>query len=523
MKEEKGASIGHPLCEQPLVDRLPDEGPVAVETFGGRVHVEWDNQAPVTMLGQLPFFVEYLQVSGLFDPFVADCPLVYRRPNAPLKRDILGTMLLSILAGHRRYAHIGDLRSDGINPELLGMARVMSEGSVRRAFSKMEEGAGVAWLQRHLDYCVTPLLGARWILDIESTVKPLYGHQEGAVVGYNPKKPGRPSHVYHSYFIGELRLALDVEVAAGNEMSGKHASPGLWSLLDRLGRDRWPSLLRGDNGFGNEAVLSRCEQEELPYLFKLRQTKNVRRLLERAMVERDWEDGGQGFEGKSETLRLTGWSRERRVVLLRRRLPRNLALMEGKQADQSDGDGQLALSWVEIVDDRALYEYAVLVTSLDEEILSMAQLYRDRADCENVFDELKNQWGWGGFTTRDLKRCRLMACYVALVYNWWSLFVRLIDPDHHREAITTRPLLLQAVAKQTSHGRQKRIIISSMHAKAGTACRALRSVTAFFKTLMTTAEQLPPIERWYRILSRAMVKYLKGRQLKPPNRLTIMA
>jgi len=523
MKEEKGASIGHPLGEQPLVDRLPEEGPVAVETFGGRVHVEWDNQAPATMLGQLPFFVEYLQVSGLFDPFVADCPLVYRSPNAPLKRDILGTMLLSILAGHRRYAHIGNLRSDGINPELLGMARVMSEDSVRRAFSKMEEGAGVAWLQRHLDYCVTPLLGERWILDIDSTVKPLYGHQEGAVVGYNPKKPGRPSHVYHSYFIGELRLALDVEVAAGNEMSGKHASPGLWSLLDRLGRDRWPSLLRGDNGFGNEAVMSRCEQEELPYLFKLRQTKNVRRLLERAMVERDWEDGGQGFEGKSETLRLTGWSRERRVVLLRRRLPRNLALMEGKQADQSDGDGQLALSWVEIVDDRALYEYAVLVTSLDEEILSMAQLYRDRADCENVFDELKNQWGWGGFTTRDLKRCRLMACYVALVYNWWSLFVRLIDPDHHREAITTRPLLLQAVAKQTSHGRQKRIIISSMHAKAATACRALRSVTAFFKTLMTTAEQLPPIERWYRILSRAMVKYLKGRQLKPPNRLTIMA
>jgi hypothetical protein len=429
-------------------------------------------------------------------------------------------VLLSILAGHRRYAHIGSLRSDGVNPELLGMARVMSEDSIRRAFSKMDEGAGVTWLQDHLDYCVAPLLGERWILDIDSTVKPLYGHQEGAVVGYNPRKPGRPSHVYHSYLIGELRLALDVEVVAGNQMSAKHAAPGLWSLLDRLGRERWPSLLRGDNSFGNEAVMSRCEKEGLPYLFKLRQTKNVRRLLEKAMIERDWQDGGQGFEGKSETLRLTGWSRERRVVLLRRRLPRNLALMDGKQ---SDGDGQLALSWVEIVDDRVLYEYAVLVTSLDEEILSLAQLYRDRADCENVFDELKNQWGWGGFTTRDLKRCRLMARYVALVYNWWSLFVRLIDPDHHREAITTRPLLLQAVAKQTSHGRQKHITISSMHAKAGAACRALRSITAFFKTLMTSAEQLPPIERWYRILSRAMVKYLKGRQLKPPNRLSATA
>ena len=65
----------------------------------------------------------------------------------------------------------------------------------------MEETAGVAWLQRHLDGCVAPLLGERWTLDIDSTVKPLYGHQEGAVIGYNPKKPGRPSHVYHSYLI----------------------------------------------------------------------------------------------------------------------------------------------------------------------------------------------------------------------------------------------------------------------------------------------------------------------------------
>ncbi|MDA8421434.1 MAG: transposase [Pseudomonadota bacterium] len=55
------------------------------------------------------------------------------------------------------------------------------------------------------------------------------------------------------------------------------------------------------------------------------------------------------------------------------------------------------------------YEYAVLVISTDHPILTIAQLYRDRADAENNFDELKNQWGWGGFTTHDLKRCRLIA------------------------------------------------------------------------------------------------------------------
>jgi hypothetical protein len=97
---------------------------------------------------------------------------------------------------------------------------------------------------------------------------------------------------------------------------------------------------------------------------------------------------------------------------------------------------QLLLGFAEVGPNKELWEYAALVTSLDDEILTLGQLYRDRADAENVFDELKNQWGWGGFTTQDLSRCRLLAGTVALVYNWWSLFARLADPERHREAIT---------------------------------------------------------------------------------------
>ena len=66
------------------------------------------------------------------------------------------------------------------------------------------------------------------------------------------------------------------------------------------------------------------------------------------------------------------------------------------------------------------YEYAVLVTNANYELQAIAQLYRDRADCENGFDELKNQWGWGGFSTQDIERCQTSARSVALIYNWWS-------------------------------------------------------------------------------------------------------
>src|ERR1700730_8428526 len=203
-----------PMGEQPVVEPVSAE-PVVADTFAGRVHVEWDDRATVTPLGQLPFFIEYLKQGGLFDGWVADCPLHLTSPNAPPKRDVLGTILLSVLAGHWRYAHITALRGDGVNAPLLGMRKVVSEDAVRRALSKIPEDAGVAWLRDQLEYCTRPLLSEPWILDADTTVKPLYGHQEAAEVGYNPTKRGRPSHVYHSYLMAELRLVLEVEVASG--------------------------------------------------------------------------------------------------------------------------------------------------------------------------------------------------------------------------------------------------------------------------------------------------------------------
>ena len=62
----------------------------------------------------------------------------------------------------------------------------------------------------------------------------------------------------------------------------------------------------------------------------------------------------------------------------------------------------------------------------------------------------KNLWGWGGFVTQKIKPCRLVARMIALIYNWWSLFVRLAEPDKHLEAIVSRHLLLHGVGKQTN-------------------------------------------------------------------------
>src|ERR1700760_563538 len=324
MQTQNQSIIAHLMGEQPVVE---DYSAIA-DTFAGRIHVEWDATAPVTPFGQLPFFIDYLKQAGLFDAWVADCPLSLSSPNAPSKRDLLGTVMLSVLAGHRRYAHITTLRCDAVNPPLLGMRKIIREDAVRRGLAKIDEAKGVAWLQAHLDYCTAPLLSEPWVLDMDSTVKPLYGHQEGAEVGYNPHKPGRPSHAYHTYMLSSLRLVLRVDVLPGDEYNVAHATDGLWTLLDHLGPTRRPALPRGDKSWGVERVMARAEQQELAYLFRLRMTANVRRSLDRAMQHADWVDAGQGWQGKETPLRLAGWSRQRRIILLRRKLGRDLAITD---------------------------------------------------------------------------------------------------------------------------------------------------------------------------------------------------
>ncbi len=82
----------------------------------------------------MPYFVEFLETSGLFEAWVKDCPPSYTSPNAPDKRAVLAMLLLSVLAGQRRYAHIDALRTDTLTPTLLGVSKLVSEDSARRAF-----------------------------------------------------------------------------------------------------------------------------------------------------------------------------------------------------------------------------------------------------------------------------------------------------------------------------------------------------------------------------------------------------
>lgn len=134
--------------------------------------------------------------------------------------------------------------------------------------------------------------------------------------------------------------------------------------------------------------MTEAEQRDLPYLYKLRQSGLVKKLILQQHCRSGWEQTVAGWEALSTELKLSSWKTSRRVVLVRRKLSGNVMVApDNKQALPQP------LSLIEPAEKMAAFEYSVLVTSLTDEVVSIVQHYRDRADCENNFDEIKNHWG----------------------------------------------------------------------------------------------------------------------------------
>ena len=226
----------HPLGEDTeSVDSCP--APQKIETFGGMIEVQWEEDAGVNMHGGMAFFIEFLKLSGIWEKFVEECPLKYTSPNAPTQSEILGTILFSVLSGRRRYARITGIRGDDGLPQLFGIERFRSEDSVRQAFETRDEEALILWMDRQIHETYAALLDQEWILDLDATVKTLDGRQEEACVGYKPRKPGRPSHVSHTMVLTAAKLVLNVDAEAGHRIV---------------------------SAYGNEEMMKGCEARKLP-------------------------------------------------------------------------------------------------------------------------------------------------------------------------------------------------------------------------------------------------------------------
>lgn len=297
---------------------------MVADRMGGRVHVRWDDKARATPHGQIVFFVEVLATAGVFDRWAQGCPLRCSSPNAARPCDMLDPPMLCILAGSQRDAHLAGVRGDAVAAKALGLNTMVHEDSVRRALKAMVLEAGEPWMRSARMSSMREALQRPELLDMDATVKLLYGHQEGVALGCNLHQPGRPSHVLHTVWIGSLRLMPDAVLRAGKQHTAGHAKAATVWLRDEFG-DKALALVRGDCGYGNEDAIDVCEQPGLKSLLRLRKTTNVKRLIERWFKREDRThatEASQGWQANEDELRLSGWSCWRRAVVLHQRRKR---------------------------------------------------------------------------------------------------------------------------------------------------------------------------------------------------------
>ncbi len=400
--------------------------------------------AALTAYGGLVAWSGFLKHLGIIERFAERCPVARTSPNAAPVREVLHSFVLSALVEGKRFCHVRWLTDDPAIATIMNLARVRGEDALPR----LAKGMSVAQMRDWMEQPQTELYAAlpdRFIADWDSTVNTRYGHQEDAAVGYNPHKRGRKSHHPLICVAARTRLCLHLEWRPGDTVSATDWQPAmekLWShatIRERL----W--LNRGDVGFGQEAILAWHEQAGEPrpkYLFKLKLTSNVRRAIAKVPWPL-WEGAPTlGCQQIAQTtVQLHGWSRERRVVIVRTLKPVN-------PSPQDE-------FWDTPEDDVAVY-----VTNLEKHEATpeqIALLYAQRADTENVFDELKNQWGFRGYCSQRAVVTELAARLVLLTYNLWSLFTRLmgLTPGHHSEAIKSRRDFLFLAAQVVESGRQR--------------------------------------------------------------------
>ena len=342
-------------------------------------------------------FDQALQASGLPQPGS-------NRGYRP--EQLITQFMLSVWCGANRFEHGEVTRHDPVLGRLFGFSRMANFKAVMRLFRKFTQATNEHVFGHLYRWFFTQIAVDGLTLDLDSTVMTRYGTQEGAVRGYNPTKPGRPSHHPLMAFVADTRMIANCWLRPGNTQSAHNVRGFLDSTLDRLG-DKQVALLRADSGFSDQAFLQDLEHKKLHHVIALR----LNQPLQRALVESSgWWMLDDGIDLVSITYQAPSWSRPRRVVGIRQHIDKRVN-PKGKTLSLWASDPQ----W-------GRYRFAALVTDVTLPAAEIWRLYRGRADCENRIKELKYDFAADSICLQDFWATEASLNVALLAYNFMSLF-----------------------------------------------------------------------------------------------------
>lgn len=314
-------------------------------------------------------------------------------------------LVYPIVLGLDRIETASFLRSNGTFQYLTGLPNFPDPQTLRRF---LLHAPPRFWEQLHrvndrlLQHFIhLPEHRSRLIFDLDSTVLTVFGHQDGAEIGYNPRYRGKRSYSPLVCMEANSSYLWDAELRRGNAGTWDGSIELLNTCFANLPPDIRELRVRADAGFGLNPVCDVLESWPAEYAVVARMNTALKRALpglRYAPVGRDWEMAD--FEHRPQ-----GWSRARRFVVARRYF--------------SAEEQQPTLFTM------GRYEYRAWITNLSLTPLGVWRFYDSRAALEPRIGELLHDYALRKIPTRSFEANALFLEIIRLAYNLVTAFQRL--------------------------------------------------------------------------------------------------
>ena len=378
--------------------------------------------------------------------------------------DVMLSWFYGLALGAERFEHFTRYRRDRLLGELLGIERFGSPDTLRRLFLRFDYRQVTEVSERLMRYSLSrqrPILMGH-TLDLDSTILCRYGEQEGSLKGYNPKKPGRPSHHPLVAFLAEGRRLLWGTLRSGNSGSANGCVEFLKQALTVLPDGQQIGLVRADSGFFEKRLLEYLESQDLPYIIVARLTRIVRKLVIHQLPSTSWRTVARGIEVADLAVSLPNWkTTKRRFVCLRQQI-----------VERPQASGRRLI-------DCPGYTYRVMVTSVQYGAEIVTRMYGGRADSENRIKELKEDLSLDTFCLKSFDATDAAFRMGGVLYNLLADFRETVLPRSwfEKRLRAVRDFVFLVGADLIHQGRRVQIRFAMPEPDRGEFLRRLRTVS----------------------------------------------
>ena len=362
-------------------------------------------------------------------------------------------MIDAVFLGYSRFCHMDKLRGDRAYIGIRG-SDAPSEKVCRDTLALLPENAAdtLRSINREFLSVQAKFYGPREVAaDFDDTVITVFGNQEKACVGYNPRYHGRPSYKEKVGVISGTKEIVDLTLEEGSHNSNYEFLEFFKRFEESLLEEWILKRVRCDSGFFSDDNLTYFEDRGYEYTVKARMTENMKKVVSYVCEhpeEYPWEqvDESSGehitFHATEIHVPLPDWERARRIVIVRKTLP------------TQNADGQLIF-------DECRYEYQVIVTNID--YLSVAEIFHDynqRCTVETTIDEVKSGFAFSENSQINHKCNELFLLIKMIACNLQNWFRQAILPErvrHHR-ITTLRQKIYRTCGMITGSGWYRHVV-----------------------------------------------------------------